>query len=76
MADDREIEVPSAVLSTASDVFKVMVTSNFLERQTGRVVMPGKRYDAVKFMVHYITSKDYVPIPGKTFYNIPVDPEF
>ena len=48
----------------ASEVFKAMITSDFLERKTGRITLPGKSYDSVEFMVNYITSRDYVPIPG------------
>ena len=65
MAEDHEIEAPVAALTTASDVFKAMTTSDFLERKSGRIVMPGESCDAVEFMVHYITSKDHVSMPGK-----------
>ena len=61
---DREIRISSAALATSSDVFKAMITSDFQEGKTGRIVMPGKSYDAVEFMMQYITSTDYVPIQG------------
>ena len=67
VVDDREIEAPAAALMTASDVFKAMITSDFLERKTRRVAMPGKSYDAVQFMVQYVTSTDHVPIPGDIY---------
>ena len=66
VVDDREIEAPAAALMTASDVFKAMITLDFLECQTGRIAVPGKSYDAVQFMVQYVTSTDHVPIPGNT----------
>ena len=66
VVDDREIEVLTAVLMTASEVFKAMITSDFLERKTGRITLPGKSYDGVEFMVNYITSPDYVPIAGNS----------
>ena len=65
VVEDREIEAPSALLVAASDVFRSMITSDFLERKTRRIEMREKSYDAVKFMVDFITSQDYVPIEGK-----------
>ena len=65
MVEDCEIEASVAALTTASDVFKAMITSDFLESETGRIAMPGKTCDAVEFMVHFVTSTEHVPIPGK-----------
>ena len=64
VVEDREIEAPSSLLVAASDVFRSMITSDFLERKTSRIELPEKSYDAVKFMIDYITSQDYVPIEG------------
>ena len=64
VVEDRDIEAPSSLLVAASDVFRSMITSDFLERKTGRIELPEKSYDAVKFMIDYITSQDYVPIEG------------
>ena len=66
VVDDREIEVSTAALVTASDVFNAMITSDFLERNTGRITLWGKSYNGVAFMVNYITSQDYIPMTGNS----------
>ena len=68
--EDKEIVVSSAALATASDVFKTMIESDFLERKTGVIEMPGKSYEAVKFMVHFISSHDFVPIAGNSQHRL------
>ena len=65
LVDDKEIVASSAALSMASDVFKSMIESDFRDHKTRQIAMHGKSYEAVKFMLDYITSQDYVPIPGK-----------
>ena len=51
----------------ASPVFKAMLHSKFKEGRSREVVLPGKKYDVVKFVVDYVTSGFLTPIPGIVF---------
>ena len=66
LVENQPLEVSRYQLMGASPVFKAMLDSGFKEGQSREIVLPEKKYDAVQFMVDYITSGFTTPITGKT----------
>lgn len=72
--EDKSIQASRIILSAASPVFKTMLESSFLEGSSQKITLPGKSYEAVKFVVNYVSSQALMQITGIT--NIDIQNQF
>ena len=69
IAEGKDVTVCPSLLKEASPVFDAMFSSGMKESYATEIEMPGKNFEALKFMVDFLRSsvRDVyiVDVPGK-----------
>ncbi|XP_061194737.1 uncharacterized protein LOC133202881 [Saccostrea echinata] len=70
VVEGRKMYTVKSVLALASPVFKSMLTSDFKEKNAAEIELPGKKYEAFKNFLMFLSPNEYLDLKDDVIVDI------